>query len=205
MAQPTAVLPRALRHPEPVFWTAEMVGALTAAAARMWPRYETLHGELLVSPGPSVRHQWIADELLVELKLYLRRERVGEAFSSPSHITWGRRDTAVQPDVFVVPREVWAAMHRAPMWSSATHLQVVAEIISPRTRKVDRFTKRALYQQQGVELYWAIDPTRRLAEVWTRDAELPRVERERLVWHPAGAAEPFAFDLAARFAEMDAP
>lgn len=205
MAHPHAVLPKAARTREPVFYTARMVRARNAANPSKWPRYETVYGELLVSPSPAVPHNWIADQLLFELMLYLRREPLGVAMSSPSDISWGRRDTTVQPDMFVIPADVWAATERNPVWRSITQLLLAAEIISPRTRKADRFTKRRLYQAQGVELYWAIDPKRRLAEVWTKDAELPQVERERLVWAPAGAGEPFVFDLARRFAEFDAP
>ena len=35
--------------------------------------------------------------------------------------------------------------------------------------------------------------------------ELLVIERERLVWHPAGAVVAFAFDLAAAFAQRDGP
>lgn len=186
------------------FYTADMVRTLNEANPRWWPRYEAVEGELLVSPAPREQHQLIAQELLVELTLYLRRHPVGHAYMSPADISWGRRDTTVQPDVFVVPGDVFAAFRRGGGWIAAVHLRLAAEVVSPRTRKADRFTKRTLYQRRCVEVYWALDPDRRLAEVRTPEADLPAVERERLVWAPPEAEAPFVFDLAARFARLDA-
>jgi len=37
--------------------------------------------------------------------------------------------------------------------------------------------------------------------VWTPDLEFPRIERERLAWHPEGADEPLVLELAELFAE----
>ena len=186
------------------FYTADMVRALNEANPRRWPRYEVVEGELLVTPAPGEPHGWIAMELALELGLYLRRYPVGVVYMSPADISWGRRDTTVQPDVFVVPVDVFAAFRRGGGWLAAVHLRLAAEVVSPRTRKADRFTKRTLYQRRGVEVYWAVDPARRLAEVWTPEADLPATERERLVWAPPEAEEPFVFDLAARFARLDA-
>lgn len=191
-------------EPEAEFHTADRVRALNAANPRWWPRYEAVYGELLVTPAPREIHQWMAGELFAELRAYLKRERAGVAYMAPADISWGRRDTTVQPDVFVVPRADVRAARRAKSWDAVRHLLLAAEVLSPSTRHRDRFKKRLLYQRQGVELYWVVDPERRTAEVWTPDAEFPTTERERLVWRPTGAVEAFAFDLAAAFAEFDA-
>jgi Uma2 family endonuclease len=190
-----------MAHPEPSFHTAEMVRALIDEE-HAWPRYETLYGELVVTPAPGGAHNWIADRLCAELLAYLDRWPVGMAFSAPADVSWGRRDVLVQPDVFVVPMEQGRRAIRlgGESWAAVRHLLLAVEIVSPGSGRRDRFAKRVLYQRQGVEAYWVIDPERREAEWWTPDAEEPRVERERLAWHPAGADEPFAFDLAARFA-----
>ena len=63
----------------------------------------------------------------------------------------------------------------------------------------DRFTKRKLYQDRGVPLYWILDADDCRAEVWTPSDEFPRLEREQLVWHPDGALTPFVLPLAELF------
>ncbi|MBA2458623.1 MAG: hypothetical protein H0V43_06675 [Gemmatimonadales bacterium] len=47
--------------------------------------------------------------------------------------------------------------------------------------------------------YWIVDPDDRRVEVWTPDDPAPRFERERLIWHPAGARRPFELDAQALF------
>ena len=53
------------------------------------------------------------------------------------------------------------------------------------TTRYDRFTKRRLYQEVGVPLYWVVDPDARQVEVWTPESTAPLLEREKLTWSPA--------------------
>jgi hypothetical protein len=46
-----------------------------------------------------------------------------------------------------------------------------------------------------VPLYWVVDGDERSVEVWTPSDDFPQVERERLVWHAAGASRPFTLAL----------
>ncbi len=173
----------------PLYHTAEMVRALIDET-RHWPRYETVHGELLVTPATRLWHQEVVARLLVALREYVQRQGVGHAFASPSDISWGP-DTLVQPDVFVVPVD----QARTLTWSKVTTLLLAIEVLSPSSGRADRFTKRHLYQEVGVPLYWVIDAEDRSAEVWTRVDLFPRAEKEVLVWRPNGAAEPFEMPL----------
>jgi len=178
---------------QPIYYTAEMVRALNREE-RGTLRYETVHGELLVRNAPSVVHQRVVLELAHRLKLYLARERVGEVFISPADISWQLVDVSVQPDVFVIPPDASSAATRAG-WDGVMHLPLAAEVLSPSTARHDRFTKRLLYQERRVPLYWIVDPQERVAEIWTPADTFPRVERERLVWHADGAAQPFVATL----------
>jgi Uma2 family endonuclease len=174
---------------QPVYHTADMVRALTDEA-RHWPRYETVHGELLVTPAPRLWHQEIVRRLVTALSYYLEREPAGHVFMSPSDISWGP-DTLVQPDVFVVPIDQARTMN----WREIRQLLLAVEVLSPSSLRADRFTKRRLYQEQDVPLYWVIDADERTAEVWTPSDRLPHQERDRLVWMPVGAVTPFILEL----------
>jgi Uma2 family endonuclease len=160
-------------------------------------RYELVYGELLVSPAPQALHQRVVIRLCVELNLYLRRHPVGEVLMSPADISWGRlTDVIAQPDVFVAAREHAGAEE----WSSMRHFHLFVEVLSPSTARHDRFTKRRLYQDMKVPLYWVIDVAKRRAEIWTPEAVAPVLEESLLVWSPPGAGEPFTLELAALFA-----
>lgn len=177
--------------PATTFHTADMVRELIQED-RAWPRYETVHGELLVTPAPRPMHQELAGRLLVRLSAYLDRETDSNAhaFMSPADISWGP-DSLVQPDVFVVPIDE----ARALQWSGVSHLLLAVEVLSPSSVRTDRFAKRRLYQEQGVPLYWIVDSDACSTEVWTPEATAPVIEREALRWHPEGAAEPFTLPL----------
>jgi Uma2 family endonuclease len=173
----------------PEYHTADMVRALISET-RHWPRYETVHGELLVTPAPRWDHQEVVRRLVVALSLYIEREPIAHVCMSPADVSWGP-DTLVQPDVFIVPVDE----ARARSWSAVQTLFLAIEVLSPGSVRADRFTKRKLYQEQGVPLYWLIDVDERFAEVWTPDALFPRVERDRLEWHPTGASAPFTMSI----------
>ena len=174
----------------PTYYTAEMVRALPDDGSR----YETVHGELLVTPSPRLWHQEIVRRLIVALSAYLDRHPVGHVLQSPADISWSD-DTLVQPDLFVADvLEV-----KRLDWSQVQTLQLIIEVLSPTTSRYDRFTKRLLYQEQKIPYYWIVDPDRLVVEVWTPEAELPALERDELRWEPAGAGEPFVLNLAELF------
>lgn len=127
----------------------------------------------------------------VALHSYLEREPVGAVFMSPADISWGV-DTLVQPDVFVVPIQE----ARTLAWPSMRTLMLAVEILSPSSVRADRFTKRRLYQEVGVSVYWVIDADAATAEIWMPSDQLPRTEIDRLVWSPPDASQPFEVSLA---------
>jgi Uma2 family endonuclease len=169
-----------------VYYTAELVRAMPDDGNR----YEVVYGELLVTPAPRVWHQVLVHRLSVGIELYLRTEPIGLILTAPADISWGP-DVLVQPDVFVVPPEE----ARTLTWSQVRTLLLVAEVLSPSTSRGDRFLKRVRYREAGVPVYWVVDGDERLVEVWTPSDDFPTIQRERLVWHPPGAREPFTLSL----------
>jgi Uma2 family endonuclease len=159
--------------------------------SRPWPRYETVYGELLVSPAPRLWHQEVVARLLVALREYCARVGGMHAFVSPADISWSE-DTLVQPDVFVVPIDEARSLD----WRLVKTLLLAAEVLSASSLRADRFTKRRLYQDRDVSLYWVIDADAHAAEVWTPRTTFPTIETEALEWFPEGASAPFLISLA---------
>jgi Uma2 family endonuclease len=145
-------------------------------------RYETVHGELLVTPAPGGRHQFVLGRLHLLLGGYLAANGIEGALWSPADISFGD-DTLVQPDLFVADLSV---LKQTWDWKDVRILYIAVEVVSPSSSRSDRGVKRRLYQEQRIPTYWVVDIDQRQVEVWTPDARLPQVERERLVWrHPA--------------------
>jgi Uma2 family endonuclease len=178
----------------PTFHTADMVRALPDDGNR----YETVRGELLVTPAPTVWHQEIVRRVVVALSAYTARTGIGHVFHSPADISW-TPDTLVQPDLFVAD----LAEARTLDWSRIRHLLLAVEVLSPSSVRADRFTKRRLYQEVGVPVYWLIDSEARQIEVWTPTDTLPAVAHEQVEWSPEGAATPFVLDLRELFQPID--
>jgi len=173
----------------PVYWTADMVRALPDDGNK----YECVYGELLVTPAPRAWHEVIVGRLFHQLYDHVAPDRRFYAFGSRSDISWSD-DTLVEPDVFVVPIEE----ARALTWASMKRLQLVIEVLSPSSKRADRFTKRRLYQDVRIPAYWIVDTDARAVEVWTPEVRLPSVERERVVWQPEAGA-PCLIDLTELF------
>jgi Uma2 family endonuclease len=174
----------------PTYYTADLVRAIPDDGKR----YETVHGELLVTPAPRPWHQVVVQRLTAALDRHLAANLVGQLFASPADISWGA-DSLVQPDVFVVD----LAEARTLDWSRMQHLLLAIEVLSPSTARADRFTKRRLYQEVGIPTYWVVDPDGRQVEVWAQDAAFPTLERERLTWRPEGTGEAFVLELSELF------
>ena len=183
-----------MRMAAPQYWTAEMVRALPDDGKR----YETVYGELLVSPSPGVTHQVVLSRLFIALHAFAEREGLGPVICSPADISWRRPDVLVQPDLFLAPVEQLRTLH----WSEVVHLRLAVEILSQSSVRQDRFTKRRLYQEMRVEEYWVVDIEAHAVEVWTPDAMFPRVEERELVWRPTGASSSLGIDLSELFAPL---
>ncbi len=170
----------------PVYYTADMVRELPDDGKR----YETVYGELLVTPAPRIWHQIVLQRLAYRVGGYTERHRVGQVLCSPADLSWGP-DILVQPDLFVASLDEL----RTHSWDHIKTLSLVAEILSPATTRYDRFTKRRLYQQVGIGTCWIVDADAHMFEVWTPDDTVPAVERESVVWHPDESVAPLVLNL----------
>ena len=178
-------------------WTRAEVLDLIERNPLQTPLYEVVDGELFVSPSPHPIHQFAVGELLFALMVYCRTTGIGEALTSPSD-TELEPDTLVQPDVYVVPRDEGLRMRSVV---TGRRLLLAAEVLSPSSERADRGRKRLLYQRT-VPLYWIVDLDARAVESWLPDSSEPTILRDRLEWHPSGAATPFTLDLPAYFARV---
>ncbi len=176
------------------YYSAQMVRAIPDDGRR----YETVHGELLVTPAPIAWHQEVISRLGMRIRLFLERYPVGHLFASPADISypvghlfaspadisWGP-DILVQPDLFVVQMDQAKKME----WSQMKDLLLAVEVLSPSTARYDRFTKRRLYQDIGIPLYWIVDLNAKCVEIWKPDQLFPEVAAESVTWSPTGVSD----------------
>ena len=128
-------------------------------------RYEIIEGELFVTPAPNFAHQRIVTRLTRFLSAFADDNRLGEVFVSPFDVVFSQFDV-VEPDILYVSKARSSVLTDKNVQGSP---DLVIEVLSPSTTKVDRTTKLKLYARFGVEEYWIIDPEGPAAEVYRRE------------------------------------
>ena len=171
-------------------WTLEEVHALPEDGNR----YELVHGELWVAPAPSDRHETILARLTHVLVPYVETQGLGLVYRPRAVFRVGR-EVEVEPDLMV--RQPHPDPGGGP-WETAPLPILVAEVVSPSTRRRDYGAKRELYMEKGIPEYWIVDGGARTLTVVLPDRE-PAVVTDRMTWSPADAREPLAFDVARVF------
>ena len=114
-------------------------------------RYEVVDGNLIVTPPPSHHHQLVVSGLFHQLYAVC---------PAPWRVVFdfGLRlgtDGRV-PDLAVIRMDAPRATGtRYPFGADAFGLTV--EVVSPRSRKADRFLKPAEYAEAGIPIYWRVE------------------------------------------------
>ena len=133
-----------------------------------------------MSPAPSWLHQEIVDRFHDYLKAWVRERGLGKTGTAPIDMVLTPH-RATQPDVIFISSDRLGIIQQRVMGAA----DLVAEVISPESRKRDRIDKRDLYEQHGVREYWLIDPEAQTVEVLHLEAgQYQLVGR----WHPGKRA-----------------
>ena len=122
------------------------------------PRCELIFGRFYVSPSPTPLHQTVALLLWQYLRALGRSVRA-RAFGAPLDTVLADH-SVVQPDVIYLSAEkrelIRERIEGVP--------DLVVEVISPGSARIDRGEKLRAYAEAGVAEYWIADPTTRMIE-----------------------------------------
>jgi len=130
-------------------------------------RHEIIGGEHYVSAAPFVRHQRIVLRLAFRLEGFLRDHRLGELLTAPTDVILSPHDI-VQPDLLFISNERNSIITEKNIQGAP---DLVIEILSNSSRRLDEVLKRQAYEQFGAREYWICDPAQKTAQVWERTAE----------------------------------
>jgi len=129
-----------------------------------WPdeeRWELIDGVAYnMSPAPTSTHQRLCRILLTEISIFLKQKSC-EPFIAPFDVyfpEYSGQDfnsihTIVQPDISMIcdqDKIIEKGCLGAP--------DLIIEILSPSTAKKDMHEKFHLYEKNGVNEYWIVDP-----------------------------------------------
>jgi Uma2 family endonuclease len=120
-------------------------------------RYEVIDGVLYMTTAPSSFHQWIVQQLFLELHTQITQPGAGFTFVAPIGVLMPGCDP-VQPDLVVVRAEDSAMIADRRIRGVPT---LLVEVLSPASVETDTEIKRRAYARAGVPEYWVVRPAQR--------------------------------------------
>jgi Uma2 family endonuclease len=137
------------------------VGPYRAADYWILPEGEPvqlLRGRFILSPSPNILHQLIAGRIY-ELFCSIADQTDGCAVIAPMDTVLSE-DTIPQPDLIYIRSNNKAIVEDRVRGVP----DLVIEVLSRSTAKVDRLEKMDLYAQYGIAEYWIVDPESQVFE-----------------------------------------
>jgi Uma2 family endonuclease len=121
---------------------------------------QLINNQIVMSPAPSDKHQKLLGEIYVQLHQFVKQNKLGETRLAPYDVYLNRRN-AYQPDIVFIANENLHkikdnGLHGAP--------DLVIEILSPSTWRIDKEDKKDEYERSGVKEYWMVDPADKTTE-----------------------------------------
>lgn len=157
-------------------------------------RAELIDGQIYDMAPPNTNHQRILSFLHIEISLYIRQNQgTCEVFPAPFSVFLFQDDTKyLEPDISVIcdsDKINSRGCNGAPDW--------VIEIVSPSTKRMDYYTKLALYREAGVREYWIVDPLKKMVIVYDMEHDDGPVLYSFADDIPAGIFTGFSVNLSA--------
>ncbi|MDX2139247.1 MAG: Uma2 family endonuclease [Chloroflexota bacterium] len=153
-------MPAVSMTPERVRMTADEYLALPETTLPM----NLIDGELIDRATPTADHQSLVLQIAIVLKAKARALG-GDAYIAPLDVRLDEFNV-VQPDVLVILPGSKCQIIENKLYGAP---DLVVEVLSPSTGKLDHKRKFALYERFGVREYWMVDPDALLIEVWVHD------------------------------------
>lgn len=127
-------------------------------------RYEIIEGILYVANAPNSDHQTVVTAFGAELRNFAKQHNLGRVLVAPFEVHLSARSRPVQPDVLFVRAERWPE-ERIAYFEGAPDL--IIEVISPSSVRMDRVVKFTAYEAAGVPEYWIANLHTHTIEVYT--------------------------------------
>ncbi len=127
-------------------------------------RYEIIAGELYMSNAPNSDHQSAVTEISRQVANFVIAHKLGKVLVAPFEVHLSETSRPVQPDVLFVKAARWPNS-KIQFFDGAP--DVVVEVISPSSSRLDRVIKFTAYEKAGVAEYWIVNLHTKTVEVYT--------------------------------------
>ena len=135
-------------------------------------RYELINGELYMAPAPSWEHQESSGNLYSILRAFVLANLLGRVVYSPIDMFLSDEDV-FQPDIVFISNERLGIIHSDGIHGAP---DLVIEVLSPGTERIDRTLKSERYEMFEVSEYWQANPiAKTILVLRARDGAFERV------------------------------
>ena len=126
-------------------------------------RAELIDGQLYDMAPPSRVHQKLISQFTLALGQYIRDHHgTCEVYPAPFAVNIDAKDKDwVEPDISVI-----CDLSKLNDRGCSGAPDLVIEIVSPSSRRMDYSTKNALYSEADVREYWIVDPEKERTTVY---------------------------------------
>jgi Uma2 family endonuclease len=130
--------------------------------------YELLNGRIVMSPPAGWPHGSIGGRIVTSMSRHVREHELGHVLDSSAGYDLPSGDT-VEPDISYISRQRFESGPK-PRKGQFVRIvpDLVVEILSPSTTRRDRTEKKKIYEDNGVDEYWIVDPDREEVTIFRR-------------------------------------
>jgi Uma2 family endonuclease len=125
-------------------------------------RYQVVSGNLYMGPSPNRIHQDISNNLEEILRSYLRKQPIGKMYHAPFDVFLTDLDV-YQPDILFISKRRLRLLQKDGVHGAP---DLVIEILSRSTARLDLLAKKRVYARCGVVEFWAVDPEERKVVIY---------------------------------------
>lgn len=124
-------------------------------------KLQLVGGEFFMTPAPKTYHQDVSRNLEFILQNFVVKYNLGKIYYAPTDVFLSDEDV-VQPDILFISKQRRHIIKKAYIKGAP---DLVVEILSETTKKLDLHVKRTLYAKYGVKEYWIVDPDKKKVEI----------------------------------------
>ena len=124
---------------------------------------QIINGEEVMSPSPKDLHQLVSSELGFVLTSHVKANKLGRIYYAPFDVIFEEEINRLQPDILFISRHNLKIVQG---WVRGIP-ELVIEIVSPGSKKLDTIIKKGIYERFGVPECWIVFPEKVCIEVFT--------------------------------------
>jgi Uma2 family endonuclease len=124
---------------------------------------QIINGEEVMSPSPKPSHQDVVLSLGSTLRSYVKLNNLGKVYIAPLDVILQEGFNILQPDVLFISK---SNIDTIQDWVRGAP-DIVVEIISPSSIKMDTVIKKEIYERYGVPECWLVFPKTQTIEIYS--------------------------------------